>query len=117
MLRIIKKAIKVSRLFYWVEDRKLIARYAQLIADKYSWEITHSKDIPSLLETAEDLTNKLQDASDSKWQILTSLQESNQRLQQDIKRFEVEAIHLKQLVDEKNMVIDKLLAESQKSVG
>lgn len=97
------------------ENVGMFMKMFKATATRFNWEVKQRSNIPSLLEEIEILVNNAKKsaeyhhANDLMWdQKLKSSQRTAMRLQDEVTRFELEVIHLKELVQEKNMVIDKM---------
>lgn len=106
------KMLQVKCSDYWVKRTNAdFLKYAQLIVDKYYWEISNKSEIPSLIQSVEDADKRSRYASLERDDEISKYRIETEFCQRDNKRFELEVTHLKDLVQEKNMVIDKLLAK------
>lgn len=98
-------------------DVGVMIKYATVILKKYAWQMKNrgaeDKDICSLLDIIEEKNKYSREQSDRHWLELGTKEEIIKNLHKDIARFEKEVIHLKELVQEKNMIIDKLHEEKQ----
>lgn len=94
------------------DPEALLIEYTNRIIDRYSWELVHN-DLKSMLE----INNQL-------WRINDSFQEEANRFQRLylnekyryqtlIERQENEIKHLKDLIEAKNLIIDKLTKEQK----
>jgi hypothetical protein len=103
------KHLKQRSKYYW--DKRTnsdFLQYAKLIVDKYFWELKSGRPIPSLIEAVEAADSRAAYARCERDEEIAQYRNKFERLEEEIKRFELEVIHLKDLIQEKNMVIDRL---------
>lgn len=107
---------------FWLfrENFKTCLRYADLILDKYSWELSQKNEIGNLmtlLNEAHRAVDFSRQVRQERYEEIRDIQADHQKeLEQkeaNIIRMENEIKHLKDIVQAKNLVIDKLLSEKQ----
>lgn len=117
-----KKVLKVinDKALFWAKDKTRIelVQYAKLICEHFEFEFFVQKRPFDSIKASEDLAQDIEREREYRRNEIKKyenesnvLKETIEKLKKDSARFEQEVIHLKELVQEKNMVIDKLMQD------
>lgn len=120
-IKIISKVLKKMWPFQYGDSiNKKLEGYAKAVWDQYTYSVKEKSDICLLLCTVDKWKKLAETHYEEKRSLEYSLRRVNDRhgeelasKDKDIKRFELEVIHLKELVQEKNMVIDKMIQKKE----
>lgn len=110
MINAIKKLLKKS-IFFKNEPDEILLKYANLIIEKHAIELMTNKDLPSLLGRIEDYQKnigRLVDETMEYRNYISRLQDSEDNSR---KHLENNVIHLKDIIQAKDLIIQKLEGE------
>jgi len=102
--------MKILKKYWQFVDRpnKDLLKYANIIADRYHWELTVRETISPLTDLLAKEIKRNDDLMESSIERESSLNEQISDLTKALKRYEMEVIHLKDIIQEKNIIIDRI---------
>ena len=91
-------------------------RAVKYLVNEYGWNIEHWKEVPNIIEEKIRYEKYYTDERDRKYKEDEWNHEKRLVAEEKAARYEKEVIVLKDIIQEKNMVIDKLILEAEQDI-
>lgn len=85
-----------------------VEQYFKIIIKKYEWELRAGRNISGILDALNQEKRNLEEMHSRMWKEVRQTHKQIDSMTKDIQRYEGEVVVLKDIIQEKNMVIDKL---------